>query len=80
MLPTPPVVTSTPAVAPAPVVTPTPAVTPTPVVGDPTWNTETVYNTGDTVIVNGVTYTAGWWTKGQEPGTTGQWGVWKEVK
>ncbi|PKG40671.1 hypothetical protein CXF74_02230 [Psychromonas sp. Urea-02u-13] len=48
--------------------------------GDSTWNADTIYNTGDSVVVNGTTYIAGWWTKGEEPGTTGQWGVWKAVK
>ena len=85
--PTPIVITPTPAVTPTPVVvtptpavTPTPVATPTPVTGGSTWQADTVYNSGDTVVVKGITYTAGWWTKGQEPGTTGEWGVWKEVK
>nr|WP_022942344.1 glycoside hydrolase family 19 protein [Psychromonas hadalis] len=60
-----------------PTVTPTavPTVTPT---GD-TWNASTIYNSGDTVVVNGVTYKAQWWTKGENPTTTGTWGVWKKV-
>ncbi|OQY49313.1 MAG: hypothetical protein B6240_03610 [Desulfobacteraceae bacterium 4572_87] len=28
---------------------------------------------------NGKTWRAKWWTRGEEPGTTGQWGVWKEM-
>ncbi|PKF62044.1 hypothetical protein CW745_08600, partial [Psychromonas sp. psych-6C06] len=36
-----------------------------------------MYNTGDEVTHNGNTYVAAWWTQGQEPGTTGEWGVWK---
>ncbi|WP_193755637.1 carbohydrate-binding protein [Psychromonas sp. psych-6C06] len=67
-------------VTPTPVITPTPTITPTPVIGDSNWSASTVYNKGDTVTVNGITYVAGWWTKGQEPGTTGEWGVWKIVK
>ena len=43
-------------------------------------NASAIYNKGDTVVLNGTTYVAGWWTKGQEPGTTGEWGVWKAVK
>ncbi|PKF61979.1 Spindolin [Psychromonas sp. psych-6C06] len=72
-----PVVTQAPTMTPAPTATPAPVVTPTPVVGESTWEAEKVYNTGDTVVVDGITYTAGWWTKGDKPGTTGQWGVWK---
>ena len=41
-------------------------------VGD-TWNTGTIYNSGDTVVYNGVTYTAQWWTKGETPGTSSVW-------
>ncbi|PKF60198.1 hypothetical protein CW745_16125 [Psychromonas sp. psych-6C06] len=81
--PTPAVITPTPAViTPTPITaTPTPVViTPTPIIGDSNWSASQVYNKGDTVIVNGITYIAGWWTKGEEPGTTGQWGVWKAVK
>ncbi|EKA4516317.1 hypothetical protein OLI49_004685, partial [Vibrio parahaemolyticus] len=25
----------------------------------------------------GKEWTAQWWTSGEEPGTTGQWGVWR---
>ncbi|WP_022940971.1 lytic polysaccharide monooxygenase [Psychromonas hadalis] len=80
--PIPVVVTPTPVVAtPTPVVvTPIPVTTPTPAVSDSTWGASTIYNSGDSAVLNGVTYIAGWWTKGQEPGTTGKWGVWKEVK
>ncbi|MEC6907104.1 glycosyl hydrolase family 18 protein [Photobacterium piscicola] len=41
-------------------------------VGD-TWNADTIYNSGDTVVYNGVTYTAQWWTKGETPGTSSVW-------
>lgn len=44
-----------------------------------TWSGSTVYNTGDVVVHNGSTWTAGWWTQGEEPGTTGEWGVWKKL-
>ncbi|WP_028865239.1 glycosyl hydrolase family 18 protein, partial [Psychromonas aquimarina] len=33
-----------------------------------TWDADSIYNTGDTVIYNGVTYTAKWWTQGDVPG------------
>lgn len=46
----------------------------------PQWDKSATYNTGDRVSHNGVDYEAGWWTLGEEPGTTGQWGVWQVVK
>ncbi|GAB3479167.1 family 20 glycosylhydrolase [Amycolatopsis cihanbeyliensis] len=42
------------------------------------WNDSTVYTGGDQVSHNGHTWTAKWWTRGQEPGTTGEWGVWQD--
>ena len=51
--------------------------TPPPVVPDNLWNKETVYNEGDVVTHQGREWTAQWWTRGEEPGTTGQWGVWR---
>jgi len=80
--PTPVVITPTPVVStPTPVVvTPTPVIVTPPPVGGSGWSASKVYNSGDTAVVKGVTYVAGWWTKGEEPGTTGKWGVWKEVK
>ena len=41
------------------------------------WDQAAVYNTGDVVTHNGKEWTAQWWTKGEEPGTTGDWGVWR---
>ncbi|WP_244291628.1 MULTISPECIES: lytic polysaccharide monooxygenase [Vibrio] len=41
------------------------------------WISEQVYLTGDVVNHNGRDWTAQWWTKGDEPGTTGEWGVWR---
>ncbi|WP_261902635.1 immunoglobulin-like domain-containing protein [Vibrio fortis] len=43
------------------------------------WNSQTVYIEGDQVSHNGSTWKAGWWTRGEEPGTTGEWGVWSKV-
>ena len=42
-----------------------------------TWQAELIYDTGDTVFHNQQWWTAQWWTQGEEPGTTGQWGVWR---
>ncbi|WP_192022006.1 lytic polysaccharide monooxygenase [Shewanella sp. WPAGA9] len=41
------------------------------------WSASAVYTGGETVIHNNQTWTAQWWTQGEEPGTTGEWGVWR---
>ncbi|RYU67482.1 DUF5011 domain-containing protein [Aliivibrio finisterrensis] len=43
------------------------------------WTMNGTYVAGDLVAHNGAVWQAGWWTKGEEPGTTGEWGVWKKV-
>ncbi|MDQ7806973.1 family 20 glycosylhydrolase [Amycolatopsis sp. A133] len=45
---------------------------------DPAWSASQVYNGGNVVSHNGHKWMAQWWTQGEEPGTTGQWGVWKD--
>ena len=47
------------------------------VVTTPEWEEDKVYTYGDKVSYNGVVYTAQWWTVGEVPGTTGEWGVWR---
>lgn len=42
-----------------------------------TWNNTVVYVGGDSVFHNGRVWNAQWWTQGDEPGTTGEWGVWR---
>lgn len=42
-----------------------------------TWSSTSIYNANDTVSYAGQTWTAQWWTQGEEPGTTGEWGVWR---
>jgi chitodextrinase len=42
-----------------------------------TWDPSQIYLNGDEVCHKGKTWQAKWWTQGEEPGTTGQWGVWK---
>lgn len=44
----------------------------------PTWNSAAVYNTGNIVSWNNREWRAKWWTQGEQPGTTGQWGVWED--
>ncbi|MDF2155844.1 lytic polysaccharide monooxygenase [Vibrio sp. CAU 1672] len=48
-----------------------------PVKPDNWWDKDAIYNQGDVVIHNGQEWTAQWWTRGEEPGTTGEWGVWR---
>ena len=59
--------------------TPVPTVTPvpTPIPGGSTWDAAMVYVNGDQVVHNGRLWNAHWWTRGEEPGTTGEWGVWR---
>ncbi|GAA2302452.1 chitinase [Glycomyces scopariae] len=41
------------------------------------WNSGSVYTQGNVVSHGGQNWTAQWWTQGETPGTTGQWGVWR---
>ncbi|MCG7496595.1 DUF5011 domain-containing protein [Vibrio sp. Of7-15] len=45
----------------------------------PAWDPAATYVEGDLVSHNGSTWRAGWWTENEEPGTTGEWGVWQKV-
>lgn len=45
----------------------------------PLWSRTAIYQGGDHVIWNGYIWRAQWWTTGEEPGTTGEWGVWRLV-
>ncbi|MFI6583856.1 DUF4073 domain-containing protein [Embleya sp. NPDC050493] len=42
------------------------------------WTESMTYTNGDTVVWNNHTWRAKWWTRGEAPGTTGQWGVWED--
>jgi hypothetical protein len=46
--------------------------------GGTTWDASKVYTGGETVVYNGKTYRAKWWTQGDVPGST-QWGPWERV-
>ena len=61
----------------SPTVSPT---TPTPGnCTNPQWDKAKVYTGGNTVSWKGHNWRAKWWTQGEEPGTTGQWGVWADL-
>jgi hypothetical protein len=42
------------------------------------WSAGAVYTGGDVVSYGGHNWGAKWWTQGETPGTTGQWGVWDD--
>lgn len=42
------------------------------------WSPASVYVNGDRVTHDGRSWKAQWWTRDEEPGTTGEWGVWQE--
>lgn len=42
----------------------------------PAWEANLVYLGGDRVSVNGKVYQANWWTQGDAPEQSGQWGPW----
>ena len=58
--------------------TPTPVATGTGSCTSPAWNSTAVYTGGNTVSWNNREWRARWWTQGETPGTTGQWGVWED--
>lgn len=45
----------------------------------PDWSATTVYTNGDVLSYSGHTWKAKWWTLGETPGTTGEWGVWVDL-
>lgn len=45
----------------------------------PAWSTSSEYGSGTTVSHKSHHWKSKWWTKGEEPGTTGDWGVWQDL-
>jgi chitinase len=43
------------------------------------WDRAAIYVANNTVSHKGHSWRAKWWTQGEEPGTTGQWGVWQDL-
>jgi chitinase len=61
---------------------PPPPPPPPPPPGDcthPAWSSSQIYVGGDHVSHNGREWRAKWWTLGEVPGTTGEWGVWADL-
>lgn len=76
--------TQTPAPTPTPTGTESPGPSPSPTDGTgqctaPAWDTASSYGGGTSVSHQGHTWKSKWWTKGEEPGTTGEWGVWQDL-
>ncbi|MFB9903768.1 family 20 glycosylhydrolase [Allokutzneria oryzae] len=46
---------------------------------NPAWDRVKVYTGGTAVSHGDREWRAKWWTQGDEPGTTGQWGVWQDL-
>ncbi|WP_304505715.1 carbohydrate-binding protein [Andreprevotia sp. IGB-42] len=62
-----------------PTATPRPTATPVPGSCYTAWGTDAVYLTGQRVTRNGRNYEAKWWTQGNDPTTSGQWGPWLDL-
>ncbi|WP_298774225.1 lytic polysaccharide monooxygenase [uncultured Shewanella sp.] len=45
--------------------------------GSTDYSHSTIYHQGDTVTYQNCAWQAQWWTQGEVPGTTGEWGVWR---
>ncbi|WP_066856959.1 Ig-like domain-containing protein [Halodesulfovibrio spirochaetisodalis] len=43
------------------------------------WQASKVYTSGNKVSFDGHQWEAKWWTQGNQPGTGGTWGVWKDL-
>lgn len=62
--------------------TPKPTATATPTAGSCTaaaWSASTTYTGGQKVSYGGHTWKAKWWTLGENPSASGQWGVWQDL-
>ncbi|MGW0564705.1 chitinase C-terminal domain-containing protein [Streptomyces sp. NPDC003016] len=62
---------------------PGPDPSPTPSPGGPcaapAWSASSEYGSGTTVSHKSHQWKSKWWTKGEEPGTSGEWGVWQDL-
>ncbi|MFE2127543.1 glycosyl hydrolase family 18 protein [Streptomyces amritsarensis] len=73
-----PPVTTPPTTTP-PTTTPPTTQPPTGCGSTPAYVAGTIYTAGNEVSHNGRKYKAQWWTQNETPGTTGEWGVWKDL-
>ncbi|MCJ0872177.1 glycosyl hydrolase family 18 protein [Streptomyces sp. AP-93] len=75
---TPPPTTVPPTTTP-PTTTPPTTTPPTGCGSTPAYVAGTIYTGGNEVSHNGRKWKAQWWTQNEVPGTTGEWGVWKDL-
>ncbi|MBT2398910.1 chitinase C-terminal domain-containing protein [Streptomyces sp. ISL-100] len=68
-----------PGTAPGPGPDPSPTPTPGGPCAAPEWSASSAYGGGTTVSHTSHHWKSKWWTKGEEPGTTGEWGVWQDL-
>ncbi|GGW89539.1 chitinase C-terminal domain-containing protein [Streptomyces chryseus] len=70
-----------PGTGPGPGPGPDPSPTPSPggPCAAPAWSASSEYGSGTTVAHKSHQWKSKWWTKGEEPGTTGEWGVWQDL-
>lgn len=61
-----------------PTLTPANTATPSGSCSAPSWSSGAVYTKDAIVSWKSKQWRAKWWTQGEEPGTTGQWGVWED--
>lgn len=47
---------------------------------EPEWSPSEVYTGGERVSYDGKIYEARWWTQGERPDQSGQWGVWQYIE
>ncbi|WP_030852262.1 glycosyl hydrolase family 18 protein [Streptomyces sp. NRRL F-4474] len=71
--------TTTPPTTTPPTTTPPTTQPPTGCGSTPAYVAGTIYTAGNEVSHNGRKYKAQWWTQNETPGTTGEWGVWKDL-
>uniref|UniRef100_A0AAU2JQ17 chitinase n=1 Tax=Streptomyces sp. NBC_00049 TaxID=2903617 RepID=A0AAU2JQ17_9ACTN len=71
--------TTTPPTTTPPTTTPPTTTPPTGCGSTPAYVAGTIYTAGNEVAHNGRKYKAQWWTQNETPGTTGEWGVWKDL-
>ncbi|MEU7554607.1 chitinase C-terminal domain-containing protein [Streptomyces sp. NPDC044571] len=70
--------TTTPPTTPPPTTTPPTSPPPGGTCTGPAYAAGTVYTAGQVVSHKGHLWKAQWWTRNEEPGSTGDWGVWKD--
>lgn len=44
-----------------------------------TWDSTSTYNGGDEVIFGGKVFKARWWTQGEQPNSSNEWGAWELI-